>query len=446
MNRRRGVTLIEVMIAIFVMGLGLLAILSLFPLGASQMAQALRDQRCAEAAANGGALSRVIWKQACDDVEGKYPNDGSGRAFRDTSTTYKYPRSPQRFIMAMDDPNFDDNPNQATSSPYPGVNAAGACQLPEPSFFHRSGGGPKPYRENPSNPNDKWLMPMPDELARGQPSYPVFVDPIGWDAHGLTTGTGQIQRQYWVAAPLTTAAAYSGAIPQAGGKLGYIPRRPLYTRYNDPTGSAGIPDKTWVRLGEGLLQSRLFVQRHTTLMDDMTFTPEGQPKTTTGLGNAAVERQGRYSWAWLFRRPVNTPIGENRKTAEVYVVVYQNRPLNTPSAEEAFAATVVNPGSVASRQLTINFTGYNAGRRPAIRRGTWVLDATMYDAAGNANPQARFYRIVNVEEGVNSFTLETQTDIADSQSLQQRVIVVMDRVAEVFLKAQVGQNTPPQTY
>ena len=63
---RRAVTLTEVLIAIFLMGIGLMAILSLFPLGASQMAQALKDQRCAEAATNADALSRIIWKQTCD--------------------------------------------------------------------------------------------------------------------------------------------------------------------------------------------------------------------------------------------------------------------------------------------------------------------------------------------------------------------------------------------
>lgn len=57
--RRSGVTLIEVLVAIFVMGLGLITLLALFPLGALTMAQAIRDERCASAAQNATALAII---------------------------------------------------------------------------------------------------------------------------------------------------------------------------------------------------------------------------------------------------------------------------------------------------------------------------------------------------------------------------------------------------
>jgi prepilin-type N-terminal cleavage/methylation domain-containing protein len=44
-SRSRGITLTEVLVAIFIMGIGLLALLSLFPLGALTMAQAIKDDR-----------------------------------------------------------------------------------------------------------------------------------------------------------------------------------------------------------------------------------------------------------------------------------------------------------------------------------------------------------------------------------------------------------------
>lgn len=60
MNRRAGVTLIEVLIAIFVVALGLLALLTLFPLGALSMAQAIKDDRVALTAANATATLKAM--------------------------------------------------------------------------------------------------------------------------------------------------------------------------------------------------------------------------------------------------------------------------------------------------------------------------------------------------------------------------------------------------
>src|SRR5438874_168919 len=57
MRRRTAATLIEVLVAIFVMSVGLLALLTLFPLGALSMAQAIKDDRTAHAAANADAIA-----------------------------------------------------------------------------------------------------------------------------------------------------------------------------------------------------------------------------------------------------------------------------------------------------------------------------------------------------------------------------------------------------
>ncbi len=51
MRRRPAVTLLEVLIALFIMAIGMLALLVLFPLGAFSMGKALKDDRCASAAA-----------------------------------------------------------------------------------------------------------------------------------------------------------------------------------------------------------------------------------------------------------------------------------------------------------------------------------------------------------------------------------------------------------
>jgi hypothetical protein len=57
---RAGITLVEVLAAIFIMGVGLLALLTLFPLGALSMARAVRDDRAAAAGANAGSIANGL--------------------------------------------------------------------------------------------------------------------------------------------------------------------------------------------------------------------------------------------------------------------------------------------------------------------------------------------------------------------------------------------------
>lgn len=59
MARRTGVTLVEVLVAIFVMGIGMIALLTLFPIGVLRMAQAINDERTAQAAYNAHKYSII---------------------------------------------------------------------------------------------------------------------------------------------------------------------------------------------------------------------------------------------------------------------------------------------------------------------------------------------------------------------------------------------------
>jgi hypothetical protein len=60
MKVRAGITLIEVLVAIFIMSIGMLALMTLFPLGALSMAEALRADRCDQAGRQANAVTNAM--------------------------------------------------------------------------------------------------------------------------------------------------------------------------------------------------------------------------------------------------------------------------------------------------------------------------------------------------------------------------------------------------
>ncbi|MBA4189713.1 MAG: hypothetical protein C0467_17140 [Planctomycetaceae bacterium] len=63
MTRRPGLTLTEVLVTLGILAFGILAILTLFPLAASQMAVAVREDRSAQAANAADGYMRAYWKK-----------------------------------------------------------------------------------------------------------------------------------------------------------------------------------------------------------------------------------------------------------------------------------------------------------------------------------------------------------------------------------------------
>ncbi len=74
MARRPGLTLTEALVAMFVAALGMISLLTLFPLGALQMGQALKDSRTAEAARQADSLIRNYWRDAVEQRQTYDPN------------------------------------------------------------------------------------------------------------------------------------------------------------------------------------------------------------------------------------------------------------------------------------------------------------------------------------------------------------------------------------
>jgi hypothetical protein len=311
---RHAATLVEVLVAIFIMALGLLTLLTLFPLGALSMAQAIQDDRAGHAAANAMALA-------------------AARNLRNDPVV----------VAGLDgrDP-----------------------------FMHGTGHGP----------------PAP---STGR-SYPVYVDPCG-----VYMGSDRVADQ-----------------PQG------IPR--VTVSWID---QSGLPyQQAW---------SKTF-----TLQDDMKFNTRGsqQGVPTHNPDLDWVERQGRYSWAYL----LNRPIANDPTVVDLQVVVYSGRLFQLPLGETAYGPVTFDPAS--------NFVSvpYDATQeKPPVRKGTWVLDATLPPPDGTRDsriprgnlqlPHGFFYRVVGVsEQSPGVMVLELQG--RPRKYTQRGTLIVMENVVEVFEK------------
>ncbi len=216
--------------------------------------------------------------------------------------------------------------------------------------------------------------------------YPVYVDPIGVAAYSAIPNA-----QSWVAAD-----------------KGHVPR---------------------VRLGNASATDLL---RWFTSLDDISFGSDGTPKPP------ALKRDNRYSWAYLCRKPY---VGG--ELVDLTIVVYNGRTLQLSSVgvlqpldETDYTAYFTAGGNVITMK-------WNAGQqRPNIRKGSWILDTTIYPAteAGASptpDPKGYFYRVVNITEGANQMDLEIQGRIKgwDNANFNKGTAAVMERVAEVFERA-----------
>ncbi len=150
---RSGMSMAEVLVALFLMALGSIAILTMFPLGMYHMGQALKDDRTAQSASQADAFMRMYWRQ--NVVENQFVGNSSVVTFPGY----------EPFVAALDYP--DSKPDL---QPLP-LN---------------------PVTRRDSPPGSVYL-PIPS----GQPGYPVFVDPMGWLAPWNTQNPNPYQLQYW---------------------------------------------------------------------------------------------------------------------------------------------------------------------------------------------------------------------------------------------------------
>jgi hypothetical protein len=392
---RPGATLTEVLVAIFVMAIGLLALLTLFPIGALSMAQAIKDDRTGHSGKNAYA----IWTALNMPNDPLIWNNGLPLAVPGSSTTYYY-------------------------NPYPTVTP------PQPLLA----------------PDLKSAAIVPPwDLS----SYPIYIDPIGCkNFQSLGTAVG-------------LAFPSVGNVPPPGPPFGgysSIPRQPISALLSSATTSI-LTASTSVQA----------LDRWTTLTDDITFSigkslTEPADASLPALSTGAVQRENRYTWAWMARLPnVNEPT-----QVDLQIVVYSGRSL-TNLGETAYPGvfwaaywdqtTSTDPAPpLGTPQLVPTSTFVDLpyqGPRPNIRNGTWILDATMCDLAvpSNPKPHGYFYRVIGVTDLPSP--LPSPPYPANSQGLRLEiqgafkttdatfngtvtvpvpygVLVVMENVVEVF--------------
>jgi len=149
--------------------------------------------------------------------------------------------------------------------------------------------------------------------------------------------------------------------------------------------------------------------------DDIVFAPNGTPDVSGGGG--LIQRGGRFTWAYLLRRP------HASDPALVYlaVVVYAGRNTQTSGGESAYSAS----GNKGESNLTLKYNP--AQGKPALRQNAWILDAT-YDPTTKV-VHGDCYRVVNVSE-IDGQTLSLEVEEALEANVN--TVVVMDNVIEVL--------------
>lgn len=343
-TERKAATLIEVLVAIFIMAIGLLALLVLFPLGALRMSQAIQDERSANAVATADAVAQI----------------------------YNLRRDALLFT-----------------------------------------------------PTDAFVNPVPGNInippaAADEPGYPVLIDPPGF----YTAGAIANQRD-WV-----------------GGSIGLIPRR-------NASFVAG--------LALPQLQRQAAV-RWFSQLDALTYDDNGIAKPVVPGTPPQIERDIRYTWGFLCRRPRSSDT-----LTDMTVVVYNGRPL-TLSAGADLYETVYGIGGIAGTEARFDpstnvITVVHGGTLPNLRAGDWVLDATPFInyLEPTKKPPVRtarvrhafFYRVVGVTERAGAVDLEVQTPLRVQTPVWSPntvnfppttlpaggwsgTLIVMEGVAEVF--------------
>jgi hypothetical protein len=181
----------------------------------------------------------------------------------------------------------------------------------------------------------------------------------------------------------------------------------------NPVGAAPPITPGIVRVRPSYATTWSLAARWFSLLDDLSFDPSARP------ANGLVSRGGRYTWAYLLRRPR----AFCDEVVDLTVVVYAGRDIQLGGGETPYPAA----GAKGTNNVVLSYLP--PLDKPALRRNAWILDVT-YDAT-NLVTRGEFYRVVNVAE-----LSSTQLSLEVEGLLQADVntVVVLDNAIEVMKK------------
>jgi hypothetical protein len=421
-SRRSGVGLTEALVALFIVAIGLTALLALWPLGISSMARAFKDGRTGQLSNSSDSLVRLVWRDLWID-----PNTDSIYTAEEkvtgwtkqgqTVTNPTYIPGNEQALRAL------DNPNAPWYSPV------------DPSTL---GLVPPLPPEQPFDPVAQGGVPNPQTTAAPRlatdsgASYAVFIDPIGF---ARKTGADK----WWV----------------GGQSLFAVPRRSLATVAfpTSPPQPIAAGGQAYSPLMQNIRRLRMF-----SLLDDLTFDRNSGAAELLDPGTLTLKgRAGRYNCGWLIQRDTNS----RRSRFKLTVVAYENRTPDAPVQEVAttVAAPVVpfstQPSSGAnasSYSILVNWTGPG---RPPLKRGGWIMLVSGPQFATQPPPKqpevpepvADFYRVIGINDdqpGVLRLELQNPVrPVAGSLLSFNAGVVFMEGVSEVFEENPVDPWMPP---
>ena len=423
MCRRDGVTLMEVLVAIFIMGIGMLAMLVLFPLGVLRMAQAIQDERCSQAGkmANGIAnfqgLRNDPW--VLNDPTPNCPVGVIGATITFGGSGYLPPPALPPVVT------FSNPAAPGVAAQGAGVVSASgqvvAVVMTKYGSNYTNGSLVKVAVAAPAgvgttataivNLADAFTFPggtLPLPADPDGPSYPVNVDCMAYFA-----ANGQAN-QYWV------GGLY--------GNSNTIPRRTA--TYAVSPGTMNV--------------NNALTLRWTCLLDEMFFTPDGTPVWDSAPVAPATPgtftRDIRYCCSYMLKRPRTS----DSSAVDLSVIVYNNnRPILSSQFNEYLYTS--QAGEVAfdpvSNSINIDVTA-SGNVVPPARPGDWLLDASFVpnQAQSYGTVNGNFYRVVGVTQNTDfNYTFEVQQPLRNMTATMNnpgaiQKVMFLEGVAEVFEK------------